>query len=59
MAHAQLQLIIVDSEQWKLDPQTIRVGRHGLAQARAALARSIQAEAAVRRAGSVQQADAA
>lgn len=43
MAHAQLQLITTPSdheELWKLDPRTIQVGRQGLAQARAALARS-------------------
>lgn len=49
MAHAQLHLIednLLDAhheptaEQWKLDHQTIEVGRQGLADARAALARS-------------------
>lgn len=41
MANAQLQLITLDdAELWKLDAHTIRVGRKGLAQARAALART-------------------
>lgn len=40
MAHAQLHLIYIDDEMWKLDNRTIRVGRKGLAEARAALARS-------------------
>ncbi|MCP4225975.1 MAG: hypothetical protein GY773_21780 [Actinomycetia bacterium] len=40
MAHAQLHLIEVEEEQWKLDERTILVGRKGLATARAALARS-------------------
>jgi hypothetical protein len=40
MAHAQLHLIDFEQEQWKLDDRTIRVGRQGLASARAALARS-------------------
>jgi len=40
MAHAQLLLIDFADEQWKLDDRTIRVGRQGLAAARAALARS-------------------
>ena len=40
MAHAQLHLLNFDDEPWKLDDQTIRVGRKGLATARAALARS-------------------
>ena len=40
MAHAQLHLIYLDDEMWKLDERTIRVGRKGLAEARAALAAS-------------------
>jgi hypothetical protein len=41
MANAQLQLITMDDDElWKLDSRTIRIGRKGLAQARAALARS-------------------
>jgi hypothetical protein len=44
MANAQLQLIVTDEELWKLDDRTIRVGRKGLAQARAALARTLKAE---------------
>ena len=40
MAHAQLHLIYIDDEMWKLDERTIRVGRRGLAEARAALARN-------------------
>ncbi|MGF1599559.1 MAG: hypothetical protein ACFCVK_22040 [Acidimicrobiales bacterium] len=40
MANAQLHLIYIDDEMWKLDDRTIRVGRKGLAAARAALARS-------------------
>lgn len=45
MAHAQLQLITLDdAELWKLDAHTIKVGRKGLAQARAALARSRKAD---------------
>ncbi len=40
MAHAQLHLIEIEEEQWKLDERTILVGRKGLATARAALARS-------------------
>ncbi len=40
MAHAQLNLIYIDDDMWKLDERTIRVGRKGLAEARAALARS-------------------
>ncbi|MGI9615833.1 MAG: hypothetical protein ACR2QO_23170 [Acidimicrobiales bacterium] len=40
MAHAQLHLIYLDDEMWKLDQRTIRVGRKGLAEARAALAAS-------------------
>ena len=40
MAHAQLHLIYIDDEMWKLDERTIRVGRKGLAEARAALARN-------------------
>ncbi len=40
MAHAQLHLIYLDDEMWKLDERTIRVGRKGLADARAALAAS-------------------
>lgn len=41
MAHAQLHLLdFGDEELWKLDAKTIRVGRKGLASARAALARS-------------------
>jgi hypothetical protein len=45
MANAQLQLISIDEEMWKLDDRTIRVGRRGLAAARAALARAIPVEA--------------
>lgn len=37
MATAQLELIQSENN-WKLDPQTIEVGRAGIAQARAALA---------------------
>ncbi len=37
MASAQLQLITIDHT-WKLDRQTVEVGRAGIAQARAALA---------------------
>ena len=44
MANAQLQLIHLDEDLWKLDTRTIKVGRKGLAQARAALTRSLQAE---------------
>ena len=44
MANAQLQLIHIEDEMWKLDPRTIRVGRKGLAEARAALARTLKAE---------------
>ncbi|MDH3678839.1 MAG: hypothetical protein OEV40_02695 [Acidimicrobiia bacterium] len=40
MGHAQLHLIYLDDDMWKLDERTIRVGRKGLAEARAALARS-------------------
>ncbi|MEM9131632.1 MAG: hypothetical protein AAF962_22285 [Actinomycetota bacterium] len=40
MAHAQLHLLDFGDEQWKLDDRTIKVGRKGLASARAALARS-------------------
>lgn len=40
MAHAQLHLLDFDNETWKLDDRTIKVGRKGLATARAALARS-------------------
>ncbi|MEM7340666.1 MAG: hypothetical protein AAF467_18565 [Actinomycetota bacterium] len=39
MAH-QLHLISFDEELWKLDDHTIKVGRRGLADARAALGRS-------------------
>lgn len=52
MKHAQLHLTNLDPEPdpnldidealWKLDERTIRIGRRGLAQARAALARSAQ-----------------
>lgn len=38
MASAQLQLITSDHTTWKLDRQTVAVGRAGIAQARAALA---------------------
>jgi hypothetical protein len=44
MANAQLQLITIDEELWKLDARTIRVGRRGLAKARAALAQSLKEE---------------
>lgn len=44
MANAQLQLIHLDEDLWKLDARTIKVGRQGLAQARAALTRSLKAE---------------
>ncbi len=54
MANAQLQLIHLDEDLWKLDARTITVGRKGLAQARAALTRSLKAERSVGR-----QADAA
>ena len=40
MGHSQLHLIYLDDDMWKLDERTIRVGRKGLAEARAALARS-------------------
>lgn len=40
MAHAQLHLLDFSDELWKLDERTIKVGRKGLANARAALARS-------------------
>lgn len=40
MAQAQLHLIYTDDDMWRLDARTIRVGRQGLAEARAALARS-------------------
>ncbi len=40
MAQAQLHLIYIDEEMWKLDERTIKVGRKGLAEARAALTRS-------------------
>lgn len=40
MAHAQLHLLDFGDELWKLDDRTIKVGRKGLATARAALARS-------------------
>ena len=40
MAHAQLHLLDFSDELWKLDERTIKVGRKGLASARAALARS-------------------
>ena len=40
MAQAQLELIYVDDDMWRLDERTIRVGRKGLAEARKALARS-------------------
>jgi hypothetical protein len=39
-SNAQLHLIHFDDDQWKLDARTIRVGRKGLAEARAALARA-------------------
>jgi DNA topoisomerase IB len=50
MKHAQLHLrnldpnLDIEEALWKLDERTIRVGRQGLAQARAALARSAQRE---------------
>lgn len=44
MANAQLQLIHIDEDLWKLDARTIKVGRKGLAQARAALTRSLKSE---------------
>lgn len=44
MARTQLNLIYTDGytddDMWRLDERTIRVGRQGLAQARAALASS-------------------
>jgi hypothetical protein len=40
MAHAQLHLLDLGDDAWKLDDRTIRVGRKGLANARAALARA-------------------
>ena len=43
MESAQLHLIHFDDDQWKLDARTIRVGRKGLANARAALARANRA----------------
>lgn len=49
MAHAQLHLINIDDipeDMWRLDPQTINVGRKGLAQARAALQDSLRAQLA-------------
>jgi hypothetical protein len=48
MGHAQLHLIDLDEDQWKLDERTIRVGRKGLANARAALARSARPFATTR-----------
>jgi hypothetical protein len=46
MAHAQLHLIDIDIDEalWKLDERTIRIGRQGLAQARAELARAARRE---------------
>lgn len=44
MASAQLQLIHTDHT-WKLDRQTVKVGRAGIAQARAALAAASKTEA--------------
>jgi len=46
MAHAQLQILTdtdIPDEMWKLDDETIKIGRQGLAQARAALQEAVAA----------------
>jgi len=47
MAHAQLHFINdydIPEDMWRLDPQTIDVGRRGLAKAREALQTSLRAQ---------------